>query len=75
MFDWSSPFDTNNEILQNVAVEIQSWGDPGKKRKQIENDDENRKRNSSMKKIVLTGNFPQNGKQCDFGWFLTRKKT
>jgi hypothetical protein len=41
------------------------WGDPGKKRKQIENDDENRKRNSSMKKIVLTGNFPQNGKQSD----------
>jgi hypothetical protein len=26
-----------------------------------------KKRNSSMKKIVLTGNFPQNGKQSDLG--------
>jgi hypothetical protein len=27
----------------------------------------NRKRNKSMKKIALTGNFPQNGKQSDLG--------
>jgi hypothetical protein len=27
----------------------------------------NGKRNRSMKKIVLTGNIPQNGKQSDLG--------
>jgi hypothetical protein len=27
-----------------------------------------KKRNRSMKKIVLTGNIPQNGKQSDLGW-------
>jgi hypothetical protein len=34
----------------------------GKKGNKLKMTMENRKRNRSMKKIVLTGNFPQNGK-------------
>jgi hypothetical protein len=37
VFDWSRP------IPQNVAVEIISWGDPGKKRKPIAIDNEKQK--------------------------------
>jgi hypothetical protein len=40
---------------------------PGKKGNKLKMTMKNRKRNRSMKKIILTGNFPQNGKQSDFG--------
>jgi hypothetical protein len=51
-----------------VAVEILSWERPREKRKQIENDDEKQKKKQEyVKKIVLKGNFPQNGKQSDLG--------
>jgi hypothetical protein len=35
----------------------------GKKGNKLKMTMKNRKRNGSVKKIVLTGNFPQNGKQ------------
>jgi hypothetical protein len=49
----------------------------GKKGNKLKMTMKNRKRNRSMKKIVLTGNFPQNDKQNDLGlgYFLVRKKT
>jgi hypothetical protein len=40
---------------------------PGKKGNKLKMTMKNRKRNRSMKKIILTVNFPQNGKQSDFG--------
>jgi hypothetical protein len=38
---------------------------PGKKGNKLKMTITNRKRKMSMKKIILTGNFPQNGKQSD----------
>ena len=39
----------------------------GKKGNKLKMTMKNRKRNRSMKKIILTGNFPQNDKQSDLG--------
>jgi hypothetical protein len=48
--------------------EILFWGDLGEKKgNKLKMTMKNRKRNSSMKKIILTGNFPQNDKQSDLG--------
>jgi hypothetical protein len=40
---------------------------PEKKGNKLKMTMKNRKRNRSMKKIILTGNFPQNDKQSDLG--------
>jgi hypothetical protein len=40
---------------------------PGNKGNKLKMTMKIRKRNRNMKNIVLTGNFPQNGKQSDFG--------
>jgi hypothetical protein len=44
------PFQCNQFFIypQTVTVEILSWGDPGKKRKQIENDDKKQKKKKHL---------------------------
>ena len=68
VFDWSSSFDTNNDrFLKMSLLRFYHGATHGKKGNKLKMTMKNRKRNGSVKKIVLTGNFPQNGKQSGLG--------
>jgi hypothetical protein len=69
-------FDTNNDLIpQNVTVEILSWGDPRKKRKQIENYDEKQRKKQEYQKNRSDREFSSKW-QTERPWlvFIERKK-
>ena len=64
VFDWSSPFDTNNDrFLKILLLRFYPGATPGKKGNKLKMT----MRNRSMKKIVITEIFPQNDKKSDLG--------
>ena len=48
MFDWSSPF--NDRFLKMLLLRFYPGATPGKKRKQVENDDEKQKKKQEYEK-------------------------
>jgi hypothetical protein len=64
VFDWSSPFDTNNDrFLKILLLRFYPGATQGKKGNKLKM----MMRNRSMKKIVITEIFPQNDKKSDLG--------
>ena len=72
VFDWSSPFDTNNDrFLKMSLLRFYPGASPGKKGNKLKIMMKNRKRNRSIKNIVPTGNVPQNAKwQTERPWLV-----
>ena len=59
VFDWSSSFDTNNDrFLKMSLLRFYPGMTTGKKRKQIENDDEKQKKKQEYEKNRSDRKFP-----------------